>query len=604
MSPIHEAMPISAPPPSFVERAKRFWCPGYANRQDDKMIKAFLKAVKGDKIDQSLLLSVETFLARWAVSSIPPKGVVELEKYSYIARQRLGMDVTNLAERIQSHDKKAIASLSAIGVDEKCFLDHPEMMNFLLSTYTYRNMLRYGHKIQFTEKGPTLLVDGVQTSFIEVMKQFSAGKDGIYSVSDTKRWYYLENGLTCYDYAVWEEAKPFQRCDNPEGKYYFQVVTSHAGKEKMGVLDKVLKGARHTWFRVIVPSGDMYSFGFRVTAKNVQKFKPLASLHVNIESPDVFEYCTDKSGHLIETKIPITKEQAKKVFDAISLIRKGSRNFNFISNNCCAETHYVMSAAGIATVDVKVSISEALHKLIYRSFVPKFIRKSLKSAMQNAAVRVLSYPFRIFFRFVSKALFHIIFTPLFLLAGASKKEKNRLPPRESIFPGYDSKTALPDPSMVEGIDTAAHALFDSAASIFDPATWNLGGFTRKMAKWQKKQPLTEICPFQNTRAEESPSVASYLPKQPTNGAHLLTSDTEKTNLRTFQSILSQLTLLRGDVLGAFRMLPANVQYAIEYQIYVCDGARSTDYEFGENVVKHSPYHPIIQEAVHTLIAAI
>lgn len=316
--------------------------------------------------------------------SVPPL-IRGLEKTLLAFRRKfpLGLedspsDRKKMEDALKRHDHKTYERWTKkYGLSEQIFFEHPKFVDFIFSAHLHKAFEYFGHSITMQEGKPGLMVEGMFVSSDEIEQHFTVENGYIYSTEEggqKLRWTYVSDGLLCHDPKKWDVPVPIMKWKEKPNGYFFQVVTSHVSEENQSFIDGLLKGARHTWFRLICPDGRVYSFGQTIDPADFNILQPLSSVRAGVACPDSFETYAEKR---LETTIPITREQAQAVVDTIIRCKNSeSFEFNYVNSNCAAFTEQVMRAAGIADFPKpQMSISRVLYKV----FVPKFLRRALKA---------------------------------------------------------------------------------------------------------------------------------------------------------------------------------------------------------------------------------
>jgi hypothetical protein len=437
---------------------------------------------------KNLYESVQSFITRWKVTDRPPQEVKKLERCLLVATERfpaLGkpadVDTAALRERIKVHDRKEFQKwVEKYHLPEDIYYTHPDFVQFIFESHLHRNLEVYGHKILSVAGEPWIMVNGAYRPWRTIQANLEIHHGKIYHVEEgvKKRWTYLEQGFVEYDPSNWTEPRPFKTLKEKPGQYQFQIVTSHVEESQYQFYDSVLKGARHTWFRLITPDGKVYSFGGRIKASDFNLLQPMAGVKGFVECPDVYEFCPE---HQLVTTIPITEEAARNVFE-VAKHRQQAEVFNFVETNCCSFTRGMLNAAGLDDIPCESHASDSLYKLI----VPRFIRWPIKMIWRCTFGLILPKKAAELIVSFKNVLFTAALSPLFTLLGAWRGAPVRYQEENGEVLGYLQR-------MIDRHDLNAivksqtqGSLFRSVWDIFDPKRMTVS-MTTHLAKWQRQQ---------------------------------------------------------------------------------------------------------------------
>ena len=457
---------------------------------------------------------VDAILQKWKDKSKVPAFIRTLEKTALAYRLRFPRQlpgntshIEKLKKNIEKHDAASFKRWAIkCGLDPKIYFKHPDFADFILSAHIQKFFEYFGeHKIK-NHGQVGLLVEGEFTPWEAISKRFFIEEGKIYSTEtgEKKRWIYIGEGLVCYDPLNWKTPIPLMKLKEPPGKYLFQVVTSHVKPENQDLSDRVLQGARHTWFRIITPDGNVYSFGMAFDPREFNVLQPLSSVKGRIACPDAYEASAEKR---IETTFPIEKENALNIGEIIKKYNRDENlQFNFIKGNCAGFTQEVLTASGIGGIPkTKMTVSQILWKFI----VPKPVRKIIKSIWAHTLACItptfLSKGFSTLINLVNSL---ILFPLTTLLGGWFQVSKKRGLPQvmqnTPPFTAEPERVADRNSSLVQDFFIAlfkqngwneeadrlvrplAGRLYNHFGDVFNPNTLTIE-MTGRIAKWQLKQ---------------------------------------------------------------------------------------------------------------------
>lgn len=501
----------------FIERDGwtsfcRAFIPAYASNCDAKITQAFQRTLEdilsgqkraSDDEQMGILLSrmdehIERVTGERSVHVLPPKDIIKLERYMLGVRHKTGIfrrdqSPHELRTLVHAHSKSLYDKwVKRQQYPEEAFFQAPDLIDFVFHSHLHRHIsypayggVNKGHTVGWNKDGATLLVDGRTTQWSAMQRNFAVDKESerIYSVDSTtgKRvfWCYLEKGLVPHDV---KKATPIPLRTLPQDQIpkscQLQIVTTHDSPEKWNCVDRFLKGARHTFFRVIFREkfnerqdagtyrpGEVYSWGWRPFWKDFNPLLPLESYQGYMQCPDNDEFLPQ---NFYETTLDITDEQA---LNLMSAAKNYKGRFNFVTNNCAGTTAQLLRDTGI----IEIPTGSFMTTMWYQFLVPKYIRnifdgiagffqRNTPDWLQTIAVRIG--------RFISA----IFFAPIFLLFGAWRTNIT-----DEALKHEDGLDEKPSKSI--------RALFNNIWDVFNPKSMTYD-LTKNIYKWQKKQAST------------------------------------------------------------------------------------------------------------------
>jgi hypothetical protein len=264
-----------------------------------------------------------------------------------------------------------------------------------------------------------------------------------------------------------------------------EVVTTHAHKEDWNLADRLLKGSRHSFFRIVpgegfsarhpeagLEEGAVYSLGWGAKWRDFSIFNPLSTLRGRWFCPDAFEFL--KEDQWI-TPIDITDEQALRLLEIVKRRNEEDHPFHIITSNCCGVTADVLKEAGIMSFCTKDHMST----MWYKFFLPKSVRRPLDKMgawLQQATPAFIARRLYQFGAFVYSA----VFIPFFLLLGAWRTTLS--------FEGEEGSPH--DVSLMRvRASNRIKALFSNVFDVFSPGKMEFD-LTKNIYKQQKRMSQT------------------------------------------------------------------------------------------------------------------
>ena len=452
-------------------------------------VSLFLSKYKGDKSAPAYIKTLErvalSFCSKFPWASESNKANKESLK-------------TALAKHDANHLQKWTKSLAQ---PEDLFFQNPEFADFMFSGFLHKSMLYFKHSLTGADGQIGLAVNGQFTAASEILNRFFVENGVVYSIENgmKKRWMYNHQGLVCFDPSSWLHPIPFNKLSTPPGEYRVQVVTSLKDPKDHNLLDKVSKGAVHSWLRLVTPEGDVYSLGWGHNPKEFNLFQPLASLRARLSCPDTFEVT---SSNFLETTIPISEQQAESLLEFVAInAYDDSARFNYFSGNCVEFASQALEYANIAQIpDRKISIPEMLYKVL----VPKPLKKGISFIVKNVN-RVLPGFIKTSISGLFKFCFSLVLMPLVIFLGAWKRNSSaRQPIANLLSQGQNAPHIDPNaPEIIRRVfgrkiqqlqgpvdsrnaSSFRRGLFRSILDIFNPQSYEIS-IHAKLKKWQAAQ---------------------------------------------------------------------------------------------------------------------
>ncbi len=474
---------------SWANYLKRSFIPFFASGQDKKVSELFtnyLNQISDAPADKEKLKEMTTLADRHIArgkkgwfSHAASEPIARLEHYILAVRDRFNL-FDNAAARNRLHatclkDNKALHSRWVkFGFSEEAFWRTPDLVDFVFKGFLHRHITypRYNHTISFSNQEAHLLVDGRQTAWSEIRKKIQVDSESrLFSTENgqKKRWMYLDRGLTQVPDDRIEHPPRLWKLEQPPAENQVQLVTTHAHKEDWFFADRLLKGTRHAFFRIIpgagfaarhpearLKDGEVYSFGWGIIRwSDLSLSAPLATMEGVWNSPDKFEFL--KQDQSITPK-SVTDEKLLRLMEIVRKRSKEKRPFQFSGSNCSTVTAEVLREANILDLNTKNKIADIEYKL----FVPKLLRTPIKKitaklypVTPRLALRVVELCFAI--------VNSVIFAPIFTVFGAWRTHGR----------------------STQGM----RALFSNLYDLLDPSKKEID-LTKSLYKWQKRQPET------------------------------------------------------------------------------------------------------------------
>lgn len=496
---------------------KRFFIPGFASSQDKRVSDYFIGHIKNifNREDLIVTENVKAILSLaerhiashqgWFPWESPSSSISRLEHYTLAARQRLNaFDASQnqqaLIHKCRSDNQAILSRWIKAGFSEKAFWSQPDLVDFVFRAHLHRSITHpyYKHTIAMQNclvrrngqitvaQEPHLMVNGRPTPWSEICKKIHVDSESrLYSKEngEKKRWAYLEGGLTQLNDDHFSSPQQLRKLERAPANCQLQIITTHAHREDWNLLDRILEGSRHSFFRVIpgqgfsvrhpemrMEQGSVYSFGWGTVWRDFNIFSPLSTLKGKWYSPDDWEFL--KQDHCVTT-LNVTDEQVIKLMEIIRRRSKEELPFHVITANCCGITAEVLSEAGILDLYTKNHMA----KLGYEFFLPKSIRMSLD--------KVASFVARITPGFISQTVrgvgacfYSLVFAPLFTLLGAWR-----------VNISFEDEENHSQNGIRVQVSNRIKALFSNIYDFFNPSKMEFD-MTKNIYQWQKRQPNT------------------------------------------------------------------------------------------------------------------
>lgn len=475
----------------------RFFLPGYAAKHDKNITEYFIEFFKKEFAAQEQPFRRERLQEVLHLSDqhIANAGSTfetgRLEHYVHVARQRLNLENPS-ASACAEHNSKLLDRWKKLGFDETAFWTSPDLVDFVFKSHLHRYITYpyYNHTITSEwiiarrngqvepVKEPHLLFNGRMRSWSEIKKTLTVSPEG--ELVDTQRryWQYLDQGLTQSDRFNTNQPHHLRILNPAPERCVLELVTTHAHEEDHVIVDRLLKGTRHSFFRINFRNGfgngfvdgGQYSFGWGTRWMNFSLSSPLSTHKGEWMSPDSYEFINQD---LCITPIPITDAQALRVIELIRSRAEEMHPFHMVTSNCCGISAETLSEAGIIDLQTKEHMAFLLFKLI----VPGFIRKPLKKISECLSCMIPDVILQVVSN-LYKFLYAIIFAPIFSLLGAWRTQIT-----------YEEEPAeQPVGNMVQA-SNRIKALFSNVFDLFSPSKMTFD-LTKNIYKWQKRQPNT------------------------------------------------------------------------------------------------------------------
>lgn len=517
----NSSIPSSLPQNIYVEKnelteggwinyLKRCFIPNFATNQDRKITDFFIGYFK--KIINSEATPLERQKLTGMISladqhSARVQGSSRLEHYSLAARNLFNLfdalHVKNtLTNRCRSNNESLLNRWNKLGYSEEAFWKCPDLVDFIFKAHLHHHISHpdFNHSIQMKScvvlrdgkhtvvQEPHLLMNGTQTPWSEIRQRIKLDREGrLYSEEkgQKKYWMYLEEGFTKWDKYNYDIPRRFRKIDQVPLRSRVELITTQARKKDWAFTDRVLKGTRHTFIRIIpgqdflarnpnavVKEGELYSFGWGARWSSFSAWLPFATLQGQHFCPDNWEFLNKEDFHI--TPIEIDDEQKiVKLLDLIQEHNQGDRSFNVTTANCSGEVADILEQADILKLETK----NHLGYLFYKLLVPKCIRTPI-----NMFSRLIH---QVTPGFISKSVeaiagfaFSVIFAPIFSILGAWKT---------NVVNDEGDTSERNMRKVAAGKNIKPH--FTSVFDMFNPEKMKFD-LTLNVYKWQKRQPST------------------------------------------------------------------------------------------------------------------
>lgn len=491
----------------------RWFIPYYASNQDKKVSEFFInfftnsfnEDLERDKEKfKSIIISAEQHIARgrgWFSASVT-KDIARLEVYTLAARTRIntfesGQSRESLIERYRVDNRELFNRWKKTGFAEEAFWTSPDLVDFLFKAHLHRNITYpyYRHTVdmhpclsrrngQLTAiSEPHLLVNGNSTPWSELRNKFKIDKElRPYTLENGRKtyWMYLEDGLTKWDRHNFEHPHRLRRLPNAPLRNRVEIITTRAHRETWGISDNLLKGFRHSFFRIIpgqgfsvrhpetgLASGDVYSFGWAPRKRDFSSWSPLSTMRGTWYSPDSWEFAKED---LYTTPIDVSDEQVLKLLEIIKKKSQEDAPFHIINANCCGATVDIFNEVGILNVCPR----DHMGYMWFQFLLPKYLRRPM---IQAASFVNKFVPSCISngISTVGKFIYSMIWAPIFSVLGAW---------RTHIV--YEDERGQ---EIVVKARNRVKALFSNVFDMFNPSKMDVD-LTKNLYKWQKRRPET------------------------------------------------------------------------------------------------------------------
>ncbi len=478
----------------------RFFVPGYAAKYDNEITEYFIEffrnefAIQEQPYRREKILEAIDLSEKHLSNASSSFETGRLEHYVRAMRERLNLGNPSSATCAQ-HNSQLFDHWKRLGFDETAFWSSPDLVDFVFKSHLHRYISHpyYRHTIGsewiFSRrngrvvpvKEPHLLLNGRRTPWSEIKKTLFVSKEGeLYSMVDgqKKYWQYLDQGLTQSDRFNINQPRHLRILNPTPQGCVLELITTHAHKEDYNFLDRLLKGTRHSFFRIVFRNGfgygfrdgGEYSFGWGTRWMNFSFSSSLSTHKGEWMSPDSYEFIKQD---LCITPINITDAQALKVIELIRTRSEEMHPFHVVTANCCGISAETLSEANIIDLQTKEHIAVLLYKLL----VPGLIRKPLKKVSEcisSIIPDIVLQCINTLYRF----LYSIVFAPIFSLLGAWRTQIT-----------YDEEpTEQPGRNMVRA-SNQIKALFSNVFDLVRPSKMTFD-LTKNIYKWQKRQPNT------------------------------------------------------------------------------------------------------------------
>jgi hypothetical protein len=487
----------------------RFFIPCVASSQDAKVSQYFIRyfaqgnALREPEEVKSMLSLAEQHIARgkgWFSSQ--SQDTRRLEHYTLIARKKMGCSQESLEKKCRADNKGLFAKWTKLGFAEEAFWGSPDLVDFVFNSYLHRHITHpyYRHTIQMRpvllrqggqlvmEMQPHLLMDGRETSWFEIRKKIKIDdEERLYSMENGQKnyWMYLDKGLTQWDKNNFENPHRLRQLDRPPLHSRVEIVTTHAHKEDWNIADRLLKGSRHSFFRIVagegfssrhptagLEDGSVYSLGWGARWRDFSIFTPLSTLQGRWFCPDNFEFL--KEDQCI-TPVAATEEQIVNLLEIVKKRSKEDHPFHIITSNCCGVTADVLNEAGIMSFCTK----DHMANMWYKFLLPKMMRQPLDkigSFFKRVTPEVIK---DVVYR-ICAFVYSAIFMPFFTLFGAWRTTL-----------AFEDENGNPhDAGKIRArASNRVKALFSDVFDVFSPGKMEFD-LTRNIYKQQKRMPQT------------------------------------------------------------------------------------------------------------------
>lgn len=508
---------------SWKHQIARAIIPGYAKASDAEATRYFLRFFKNVIGERQIVSAAQLrTIIRLAEEHLSqragcdprcvPKEVADLQRYTLAARIRINDFQSSEEEHrlrqtvYRSNQALAIKwrmqGFSARAEDEEAFWAHPDLVDFIFKLHLHRHIRHqdYQHHIEMhprlkqregvwtveTEAHLKMNDRMVAWSQIRSLIQIEEATRRMYSVQpDGKKqyWMYLDRGFVQQDRHDMERMGRFKKLDIPPARSRVEVITSHDNRKKWNFADRLLQGARHTFFRIVIgegfharhpdlpyQDGEVYSIGWGGTWVHFNPLQPLTALQGQWYCPDSSEFFAED---LYVTQKDVQEENIVRLFELVKQKAQQNNSFQILVSNCCTHSIGVLREAEILDIETK----DHFLTMVYEFLFPERIRNCLNQIGSfffrhtPAMIRKGGHKLLLF-------LYSLILSPLFLLLGAWRTKVTY--EQESNPPG--------GMTLEEGMLRSRNrikALFSTIYDLFDPDKVSFD-LTLKVWRWQKQ----------------------------------------------------------------------------------------------------------------------
>ncbi|MBS0653391.1 MAG: hypothetical protein JSR39_07700 [Verrucomicrobia bacterium] len=516
----------------WLNAVARSIIPGYATSEDAKVTKYFLnffkdiiaekKCIPADQLKKIIRFAEQHIAERVSFRrghnlTEHTKEIADLERYAFAARIRLNdfespQQKEALRGVVQRHNQSQFAKWDRLNFDNKpadkeAFFANPDMVDFVFKQHLHRYIRHqdYMHKVEMwpvlkqregswvVESEAHLKMNGRPTPWSTIRKMFKVEEDTerLYTeeTDGTKRyWMYLDEGFVQHDRHDFQNMRRFKQLERPPSTCKVQLITTHAPEDKWFWGDRLLQGARHTFFRIVIGEGfqrshpdlpyrdgEVYSIGFGGPGNTVNVLQPLTTFRGRLYSPDSWEFYTED---LQVTEVDATDDKIIRLFDIVKQRATEEQGFHVIGSNCATNGMAMLREAEILDIPTKNHMITMWYEYIFSEDFRKYIDKGC-----DFIVRYTPESVKEVVKNIGLFIYSLVFAPLFLLLGAWRTKV-----------AYDPETpdALNGITAEEGMVRANNrikALFSNIYDFFDPEKMSFD-LTHNVWRWQVKDAET------------------------------------------------------------------------------------------------------------------
>lgn len=507
----------------ILSSIQRSLIPGYARSEEEKVTSYFLKfftQVIKDKREvpaaqlKNIICMAEQHLAsrtsfrKSLELSESTKKMSRLEHYLFAARSRLkyfdsDQQKEGYRQKVLSHQNELFNKWDDLGFeakpdDKEIFYAHPDLVEYVFKNHLHRHIRHHDYQHHITqlplikrregiwvaEQEPFLKMNNQLTPWSKIRGRLKVrDKDmQLSSIEDGGRkqfWSYLNEGFVPHDQNDMEHLRPFKKLQQAPLTSRVELITTHAPANKRTFFDRVLGGARHTAFRIVIgrdfqtahpelpyKAGEVYSFGWGGRFADISSLQPLRTVAGRMYSPDCYEFFAED---LFLTELDLPVEKVNRLFQVIR--NKGSEDgvFLHVNNNCCTHATAILREAEV----IDIPVQDHMMKLWYQLLIPQWIRDQIDPAAE--IIQKYSPAFVIeMVKNLGLFFYSLIWAPIFLLFGAARTKIQ-----------YENESgSLQDLDEVAlRVRNRSKALFASLYDLFDPAKMTFD-LTHNVWKWQ------------------------------------------------------------------------------------------------------------------------